>query len=109
MSWTLIWEHLFIVLAASILSVCLGLPLGIWAYVSPKARAVILRVVDLLQTIPSLALLGIIMVFLDPGKLTVILGITLYRKMEEGVFPIRCESVQYGQLVPDPVHKRTVA
>ena len=78
MSWTLIWEHLFIVLAASILSVCLGLPLGIWAYVSPKARAVILRVVDLLQTIPSLALLGIIMVFLDPGKLTVIRGITLY-------------------------------
>ena len=78
MSWSLILEHLFIVLAASILSVCIGLPLGIWAYVSPKARAVILRAVDLLQTIPSLALLGIIMVFLDPGKLTVIIGITLY-------------------------------
>ena len=78
MSWSLILEHLFIVLAASILSVCVGLPLGIWAYVSPKARAVILRVVDLLQTVPSLALLGIIMVFLDPGKLTVIIGITLY-------------------------------
>ena len=78
MSWSLILEHLFIVLAASILSVCVGLPLGIWAYVSPKARAVILRLVDLLQTVPSLALLGIIMVFLDPGKLTVIIGITLY-------------------------------
>ena len=78
MSWSLIFEHLFIVLAASILSIAVGLPLGIWAYVSPKARAVILRVVDLLQTIPSLALLGIIMVFLDPGKLTVIIGITLY-------------------------------
>lgn len=78
MSWSLIWEHLFIVLAASILSIAFGLPLGIWAYVSPKARALILRVVDLLQTIPSLALLGIIMVVLDPGKLTVIIGITLY-------------------------------
>ena len=42
-------------------------------------------------------------------KIIAILGITLYRKMEEGVFPIRCESVQYGQLAPDPVHKRTVA
>lgn len=42
-------------------------------------------------------------------KIIAILGITLYRKMEEGVFPIRCESVQYGQLVPNPVHKRTVA
>ena len=78
MTWSLICEHLFIVLAASILSIAIGLPLGIWAYVSKTARPVILRVVDLLQTIPSLALLGIIMVFLDPGKLTVIIGITLY-------------------------------
>lgn len=78
MSWSLVFEHLFIVLAAAILSIAAGLPLGIWAYVSPKARGVILHVVDLLQTIPSLALLGIIMVVLDPGKLTVIIGITLY-------------------------------
>ncbi|MEG1658276.1 MAG: glycine betaine ABC transporter substrate-binding protein [Oscillibacter sp.] len=78
MTLSLIWEHLFIVLAAGGLSILLGLPLGIAAYLFPKAKAVILRVVDLLQTIPSLALLGIIMVFLNPGKLTVILGITLY-------------------------------
>ncbi|MEG1988251.1 MAG: ABC transporter permease, partial [Oscillibacter sp.] len=78
MTLSLIWEHLFIVLAAGGLSILLGLPLGIASYLFPKAKAVILRVVDLLQTIPSLALLGIIMVFLNPGKLTVILGITLY-------------------------------
>ena len=78
MSWDLIFQHLFIVLAASLLSIAVGLPLGIWAYVSKTARPVILRIVDLLQTIPSLALLGIIMVVLDPGKLTVITGITLY-------------------------------
>ncbi|WP_298032718.1 glycine betaine ABC transporter substrate-binding protein [uncultured Dysosmobacter sp.] len=78
MTWTIVWEHLFIVLAASILSIVIGLPLGILSYVYPKARAVILRVVDILQTIPSLALLGIIMVFIGAGKLTVITGITLY-------------------------------
>lgn len=78
MNWSLIGEHLFIVLASSILSVIVGLPLGIAAYVYPKARGVILHVVDILQTIPSLALLGIIMVFLGAGKPTVILGITLY-------------------------------
>ena len=78
MSWDLIFQHLFIVLAASLLSIIVGLPLGIWAYVSKVARPIILRIVDLLQTIPSLALLGIIMVVLDPGKLTVIIGITLY-------------------------------
>lgn len=78
MSFSIVLEHLFIVLAASLLSVAVGLPLGIWAYISTKARAVILRVADLLQTIPSLALLGIIMLFLNPGKLTVVVGITLY-------------------------------
>ena len=78
MTWSLICEHLFIVLAASILSIAVGLPLGIWAYVSKTARPFILRLVDLLQTIPSLALLGMIMVVLDPGKLTVVVGITLY-------------------------------
>lgn len=78
MSWSLIWEHLFIVLAASVLSVCIGLPLGILAYVYPKARKAILWVVDLLQTIPALALLGIIMVFIGAGKPTVIAGTTLY-------------------------------
>lgn len=78
MTCALVCEHLFIVLAASILSICIGLPLGILAYLYPKARTVILRVVDILQTIPVLALLGVIMVFLDPGKVTVITGITLY-------------------------------
>ena len=78
MTWSLVWEHLFIVLSASILSVIVGVMLGILSYIFPKARGIILRIVDLLQTIPSLALLGIIMVFLNPGKLTVIIGITLY-------------------------------
>ena len=78
MSWNLVPEHLFIVLAASLLSILVGVSLGIWAYVSSKTRPVILRVVDLLQTIPSLAMLGIIMVFLGAGKITVIIGITLY-------------------------------
>lgn len=78
MTWALVCEHLFIVLASCILSIAAGLPLGILAYTCPKARAVVLRTVDLLQTIPSLALLGIIMVFLGAGKATVITGITLY-------------------------------
>lgn len=78
MSMHLILEHLFLVLSANILSILLGLPLGILAYLYPNARSIILRIVDLLQTIPSLALLGMIMVFIGPGKLTVIIGITLY-------------------------------
>lgn len=32
MSWNLVLEHLFIVLAASLLSILVGVSLGIWAY-----------------------------------------------------------------------------
>ena len=78
MSFTLIFEHLYIVLLAALLSLVVGLPLGVLSYLCPAVRKPIFWVADLLQTVPSLALLGIIMVFLGAGKPTVILGITLY-------------------------------
>lgn len=78
MSIELVWEHLFIVVAASVASIILGVGLGVAAYLSPKARGVILQTVDILQTIPALALLGILMVFFGAGKPTVVAGITLY-------------------------------
>ena len=78
MSWLQIFEHLYIVLLAALLSLAIGLPLGVVSYLCPAARRPILWVADLLQTIPSLALLGIIMVFIGAGKPTVIIGITLY-------------------------------
>ncbi|MCI2057149.1 MAG: ABC transporter permease subunit [Oscillibacter sp.] len=78
MSWSLVWEHLYIVLLSVLASLALGLPLGILAYLSPKARKPILWIADLFQTIPSLALLGVLMVFFGAGKVTVVCGITLY-------------------------------
>lgn len=78
MSISLIIEHLYIVLAASVLAIVIGIPLGIAAYLFPKSRTVILRIVDIFQTIPALALLGMIMLLAGPGKVTVIIGITLY-------------------------------
>ena len=78
MSWTLILDHLFMVLAASVLAIIIGIPLGILAYMKPKVKAIILNLVDILQTIPALALLGLIMIIAGAGKTTVILGIMLY-------------------------------
>lgn len=78
MSLSLVLDHLLLVLIASLMSILSGLPLGILAYVFPKICKPILWLADLLQTIPTLALLGIIMIFLGPGKITVVVGITLY-------------------------------
>lgn len=78
MSLNMIFEHLFVVLIASIFTILIGLPLGIYAYLNKRVQKIILWTADILQTIPALALLGIIMVFLGAGKLTVIIGLVLY-------------------------------
>lgn len=78
MSWALLLDHLLIVVGAISLAIVIGLPLGVVCYFFPKPAKAILWVVDVLQTIPALALLGIIMVLIGAGKPTVIIGIALY-------------------------------
>ena len=74
----LLTEHLTIVLCAICIAIVEGLFLGVIAYLFPKARKVILNLADLLQTIPSLAMLGLIMIVIGAGKQTVITGLALY-------------------------------
>ena len=62
MTGIMILDHISIVVAALLCAIVVGVPLGILSYFYPSARKIILRVVDLLQTTPALALLGIIMV-----------------------------------------------
>ena len=78
MDWSRVWEHFTIVLIASIFTVIVGLLLGFAAHLNRRAGKVILAVVDLLQTIPALALLGIIMVFVGGSRTTVVVGLVLY-------------------------------
>ena len=78
MDWSRVWEHFTIVLIASIFTVIVGLLLGFAAHLNRRAGKVILAVVDLLQTIPALALLGIIMVFFGGSRTTVVVGLVLY-------------------------------
>ena len=78
MTFSMVWEHLLLVLSALVIAVGVGVPLGLLSYLFPRAGKVILWVVDLIQTTPALALLGIIMVFMGPGKPTVMIGLALY-------------------------------
>ena len=64
MTLSMILTHLALVVAALVFAILAGVPLGILCYFYPSARRVVLRVVDLIQTTPALALLGIIMVFM---------------------------------------------
>ncbi len=78
MSISMIWDHLSLVLSALILAVAAGVPLGLLAYLSPGVGKALLWVVDLIQTIPALALLGVIMVITGPGSPTAMIGLALY-------------------------------
>lgn len=78
MSIAMITDHLSLVLSALILAIAAGIPLGLLACLSPRAGKVLLWVVDLIQTIPALALLGIIMVITGPGSPTAVIGLALY-------------------------------
>ena len=73
-----VWQHLYLVSMACIFTTFFGLILGALCYLIKPLRPLILWVVDVLQTIPVLALLGLIMLFFGATSTTVIIGIVLY-------------------------------
>jgi len=78
MTINMVWEHLGIVLVSVTLTILAGVPIGICAYLFKSVRKLILTTVEVLQTIPALALLGVIMVICGAGKVTVVIGLILY-------------------------------
>ena len=58
MTFQVIFEHLSMVIVALLFALIAGVPLGVLSYFYPRAGKIILRVVDLIQTTPALALLG---------------------------------------------------
>jgi osmoprotectant transport system permease protein len=72
-------EHLLLVCASLLLSVVVGVPLGIWAQRAPRAGAWILALTGMLQTVPSLALLAFLITALDRiGAVPAIIALFLY-------------------------------
>lgn len=56
----LVWQHLMMVTVSTALAVAIGVPAGIWATRRPSVRAAVLGAANILQTIPSLALFGLL-------------------------------------------------
>jgi osmoprotectant transport system permease protein len=72
-------EHLVLLtLAPVVLAILLGLPLGIVSHRSPKSRNFIMALVGMTQTIPSLAMLALMLPILGIGKPPAIAALTLY-------------------------------
>ncbi|MDT8070845.1 MAG: ABC transporter permease [Terriglobia bacterium] len=58
---TLIWEHLWLVGMSMLLAVAIGVPLGILLTRKPGWKTLILGTNNVIQTIPSLALFGLLL------------------------------------------------
>lgn len=74
----LIIEHMLIVAIATVISVVLGAALGVTAYWVRYVDSVILWAAETIQTVPSLALLAMLMIVFGLGNTTLIAGLTLY-------------------------------
>ena len=71
MPWNRVWEHFTLVITALGFIIVIGIVLGVVSYLHPKLSKPILTIVDVMQTVPSLATLGIIMVFMGGNRKTV--------------------------------------
>ncbi|ADU27865.1 ABC transporter permease [Ethanoligenens harbinense] len=73
-----ILEHLAMTAAGVAIAVLIGTLAGIWISRKTAFAGPVLYIADVIQTIPSLALLAILMIVFGLGDLTVIIGLCLY-------------------------------
>ena len=74
MTWEMVFEHLYLVIVSCFFVVAFGIPIGIFTYYHPKAGKIVLTVVDLFQTVPVLAVMGLLMTVFGANSVTVIIS-----------------------------------
>ncbi|MER2095032.1 MAG: ABC transporter permease [Aerococcus urinaeequi] len=74
----LLWEHIYMSLISLGLGVIVAVPLGILLSQVPKVANVVISFVSVLQTIPTLALLALMIPFLGVGKVPAIVALFIY-------------------------------
>jgi osmoprotectant transport system permease protein len=77
----LLGQHVVLVGAALIVALIIAVPLGVLATRNTRAGAVILGVTGVIYTIPSLALLALLVTALGLGQLTAIVALVAYAQM----------------------------
>ncbi|QTA86951.1 ABC transporter permease [Desulfonema magnum] len=97
--WSLFLEHCYLVGISSIIAISIGVPLGIFLTrgFMRRYRDLILNLIGICQTIPSLAVIAIAMTYVGIGKTPAILALVIY-----GLLPIIRNSVA-GLANVDPV------
>ena len=80
---TCLLEHIRISLTAVLCAGVLGIAIGIWISRQKKAAGIVLGIINVIYTIPSISLLGFLIPFTGIGNKTAIIALTVY-----GLLPI---------------------
>ena len=72
------WEHLYLVIVSLVAAIVVALPLGILAAKRRRIGQVVLGAVGILQTVPSLALIVLMIPLLGIGRLPALAAMFLY-------------------------------
>ena len=75
---TALWQHLGISIAALVIAMVIAIPLAIWACRRPKWAEGLLQLTSVLQTIPSLALLGLLIPLVGIGTVPAVIALVIY-------------------------------
>ena len=74
----LLLEHIQITFISASIAIIVGLAAGIWISQRPKIANYVISVVNVMYTIPSIALLGFLISFTGIGNTTAIIALTIY-------------------------------
>jgi len=72
------WEHLYISLIAVLLGIIVAVPLGIALTRIPSVAETVMRIVSIIQTFPSLAILAFFVPLFGVGKVPAIIALFFY-------------------------------
>ncbi len=72
------WEHLYISLIALALGIVVAVPVGILLSKTKKVAKIVLAITSVLQTLPSLAILALMIPFLGVGVIPAIIALFIY-------------------------------
>lgn len=75
---TALWQHIYLSLISLLAGCIIAIPLGIYLTRHKRLATPIITVVSIIQTIPSLALLGFMIPLVGIGTLPALIALTLY-------------------------------
>lgn len=74
----LLLSHIQITLLSVVLATMIGLFIGIWISKHRRYAAILISVINIIYTVPSIALLGVLISFTGIGNTTAIIALTVY-------------------------------